>query len=94
MMMRLHARRSPSPQRARSLLRSRAGSAEPRRARQALAREIAIVLIVKCVALSAIWSIWFTHPESRNVDAERMSALLYGLPHHSPHEGSPSNAQP
>jgi len=64
------------------------------RPRYFLAREITLVLAVKCLALSAIWWTWFSHPESRAVDAARMSGLLYdAAPPSEPAERSPSNAQ-
>jgi len=90
-----HAREQWSVLRARAMTRGHAArqwAAE--RPRYFLAREITLVLAVKCLALSAIWWTWFSHPESRAVDAARMSGLLYDAAQPSaPAEGSPSNAQ-
>jgi hypothetical protein len=42
-----------------------------------LAREIALVLAVKFLALFVIWSIWFDHPETNRLDARQVGASLY-----------------
>jgi len=68
--------------------------AGPAHARHHLAREVAIVLVVKCVALSLMWWLWFAQPESKVLDAKRIGALLYGAPAAVPHDGSPSHARP
>jgi len=90
-----HAREQWSVLRARGMERRHAArrwAAE--RPRYFLAREITLVLAVKCLALSAIWWTWFAHPESRAVDAARMNGLLYDAAQPSaPAEGSSSNAQ-
>ena len=42
-----------------------------------LAREIAVVLAVKFLALSIIWNVWFAEPEARRLDGERIGAAIY-----------------
>jgi hypothetical protein len=42
-----------------------------------LAREIALVLAVKFLALFVIWSIWFAHPEGSRLDGRQVGASLY-----------------
>ncbi len=49
-----------------------------------LAREIALVLVVKFLALAIIWSVWFSDPEGRRIDGERIGAAIY----------SPASADP
>lgn len=66
-------------------------SSKPRR-RSDLAREIALVLAVKAFALLLIWSVWFAHPQSRQLDGDRVGEALYaaqpvaqeGTPHAQP----------
>jgi hypothetical protein len=47
----------------------------PRRSR--LAIELTVALVVKLVALAAIWQIWFAHPASKRVDAPRVGTAIY-----------------
>ena len=58
-----------------------------------LAREIAIVLAIKFLALFVIWSVWFAHPEASRLDGEHVAATLYSLPV-VVHQGSESDAKP
>jgi hypothetical protein len=58
-----------------------------------LAREIAIVLAVKFLALFVIWSVWFAHPEARRLDGARVAATLYSSPVVA-HQGRESDAKP
>ena len=37
------------------------------------AREIAVVLVVKLIALYVIWSIWFDGPARKEIGAERVA---------------------
>ena len=89
------ARGRSSLSRALGIERGDVAPSEPaERPRYFLAREIALVLAVKCLALSAIWWTWFAHPESHAVDAARMSGWLYDAAQPStPPEGNASNAQ-
>ena len=52
------------------------GAARSSRGRNVLAREIAIVLAIKCVALLVIWAIWFAHPEAHRVDGASIRTLF------------------
>jgi hypothetical protein len=58
-----------------------------------LAREIAIVLAVKFLALFVIWSIWFAHPEANRLDRQQVGAALYSsstaVPERSEHDAKP-----
>jgi hypothetical protein len=53
-----------------------------RRAR--LAREIAIVLVMKFAALWLIWWVWFSDSAEQEVDGERIGKAIY-----SPAPGAP-----
>jgi hypothetical protein len=67
---------------------------EPRaRRRPRLSREIALVLAVKLLALVVIWSLWFAHPETPRLNAERVADTLYS-PHSTAQERSAPHAQP
>jgi hypothetical protein len=61
--------------------------------RSNLAREIAIVLTIKFLALFVIWSVWFAHPEASRLDGQRVAATLYSSPVVA-HQGSESDAKP
>jgi hypothetical protein len=50
-------------------------SQSPRRRRLAL--EITLVLMIKMAALATIWHVWFSDPEDRRIDAERVGAKIY-----------------
>ena len=58
-----------------------------------LAREIAIVLAIKFLALLIIWSVWFAHPETSRLDGRQVAAALYSSPVATP-QGSESDAKP
>ena len=47
------------------------------RSRPRLALEIAVVLIVKLVAMVFIWNVWFSDPTSRRLAPERVGAGVY-----------------
>jgi hypothetical protein len=42
-----------------------------------LAVELTVALVVKLVALAAIWNIWFAHPASKRLDAPSIGAAVY-----------------
>jgi hypothetical protein len=39
--------------------------------------EITLVLLIKLAALAMIWHVWFSDPEERRIDAERVGARIY-----------------
>ena len=45
--------------------------------RRPLALEITLVLLIKLAALAIIWHVWFSDPEERQIDAERVGARMY-----------------
>ena len=45
--------------------------------RRRLALEITLVLMIKLAALATIWHVWFSDPEDRRIDAERVGARVY-----------------
>ncbi|TMH31519.1 MAG: hypothetical protein E6H66_16015 [Betaproteobacteria bacterium] len=47
----------------------------PRR-RSRLALDVAVVLVMKFVALALIWSVWFSDPVVRRLGAERIGAVV------------------
>ena len=47
------------------------------RRRMTLALEITLVLMIKLAALAMIWHVWFSDPEERRIDAERVGARMY-----------------
>ena len=65
----------------------------PKTRRSNLAREIALVLAIKFLALFVIWSVWFSHPESEQLSGERIRAAVYSSDVVA-HEGSHPNAEP
>ena len=66
-------------------------AAKPRRSH--LAREITIVLAIKFLALYVIWSVWFSHPESEQLNGERIRSAVYSS-HVVTQEGGHPNAEP
>ncbi len=69
------------------------GGSLPATGMRRYAREIVIVLIVKTIALAAIWDIWFSGPGRKGVSADRIAERLYpsnppatpqGAPHARP----------
>jgi hypothetical protein len=46
-----------------------------------LALEITVVLTIKLAALAMIWHVWFSNPEERRIDAERVGARMYSSSH-------------
>ena len=50
---------------------------EKRRRRPRLATELTVALVVKFVALAAIWHLWFAHPASKRIDAPGVGAAVY-----------------
>jgi hypothetical protein len=50
---------------------------EKRRRRPRLALELTVALVVKFVALAAIWHLWFAHPASKRIDAMSIGATVY-----------------
>jgi hypothetical protein len=57
------------------------------------AREIVIVLVVKAIALIAIWHVWFSAPARNDIDAARVSERIYSSDAAAPREGQ-SHARP
>ena len=45
--------------------------------RRRLMLEITLVLMIKLAALAMIWHVWFSDPEERRIDAERVAARMY-----------------
>ena len=66
----------------------------PRRFASRYAREIAVVLVVKFVALYAIWSIWFDGPAIKEIGAERVAERVYSSQPAVPGEGATHAARP
>jgi hypothetical protein len=66
----------------------------PRHAGQRYAREIAVVLVVKSIALIVIWSIWFSGPARKDVGAERVAERVYSSQPAAPGEGATHAARP
>jgi hypothetical protein len=60
----------------------------PRRPGPRYAREMAVVLVVKFIALIVIWSIWFSGPTHKDVDAERVAERVYSSQPAAPGEGA------
>jgi hypothetical protein len=58
------------------------------------AREIAIVLTVKLIALYVIWSIWFDGPTHKDIGAERVAERVYSSPPAVPGDGATHAARP
>jgi hypothetical protein len=66
----------------------------PRRSGPRYGREIAVVLVVKFIALYVIWSIWFSGPARKDVGAERVAERVYSSQPVSPGEGATHAARP
>ena len=58
------------------------------------AREIAVVLVVKFIALYVIWSIWFSGPARKDVGAERVAERVYSSQPAASGEGATHAARP
>ena len=58
------------------------------------AREIAVVLVVKFVALYVIWSVWFDDAARKEVGAERVAERVYSSQPAVPGEGASHAARP
>jgi hypothetical protein len=52
---------------------------KPKR-RSHLAREIALVLAIKFVALWFVWWVWFSGSAEQEVDGEQVGAAIYSSP--------------
>jgi len=69
------------------------GARRPATGLRRFAREIALVLIVKTLALVVIWDVWFSGPGRKGVSADRVAERLYpsnppaspGRPQGAPH---------
>ena len=57
------------------------------------AREIVVVLIVKVIAMVAIWHVWFSDPARKGVTADRVAERIYTSDAPAAREG-PSHARP
>ena len=66
----------------------------PHRPGKRYAREIAVVLVVKFIALFVIWSVWFADPARKDVGAERVAARVYSSQSAAPAEGATHAARP
>jgi hypothetical protein len=66
----------------------------PRHARTRYAREIAVVLVVKFIALFVIWSVWFSGSPRKDVGAERVAERVYSSQPAAPGEGATHAARP
>ena len=53
------------------------GSQRPRGRLSRYAREIVVILVLKTLALAAIWQLWFSPPHRQRVDAQRIAERLY-----------------
>jgi hypothetical protein len=74
------------------------GSDEPLRSvdkakhRARLAREIAVVLVIKFAALWLIWWVWFSDSAEQEVDGERVGSAIYSPTPAAPVTRKDSNA--
>jgi len=57
---------------------------------QTIVREIAVVLVIKLVALYVIWLAFFNHPHERELTHQEIGQFLLG----DSHEGTPPLYQP
>ena len=48
--------------------------------RSALARDITLMLIIKAIALYLIWLAWFSSPQDKNLDADKVGKTLINSP--------------
>ena len=53
------------------------GDRPPRRGLSRYGREIAIILVVKTLALVVIWQLWFATPSRPNVGPQRIAEHIY-----------------
>jgi hypothetical protein len=53
------------------------GDRRPRRGLSRFGREIAVILVVKTIALFAIWQLWFAAPSRPEVDPQRIAERIY-----------------
>ena len=60
------------------------GDRRPRRGLSRYGREIAIILVVKTLALVVIWQLWFAAPSRPQVDPQRIAERIYSS------EGAPA----
>jgi len=60
--------------------------------RSSLGREVALVLAIKFLALFAIWSVWFAHPQAARLNGELVGAAIYSSPAVAK-EGTPADAK-
>jgi hypothetical protein len=58
------------------------------------AREIAVVLVLKFIALFLIWNIWFAAPARKADGAERVAERVYSSPPPATVEGTTHAARP
>ena len=65
-----------------------------RRPSHRYAREIAVVLVVKFIALFVIWSIWFSGAPRKDAGAERVAERVYSSQPAAPGEGATHAARP
>jgi hypothetical protein len=65
-----------------------------RRPGRRYAREIAVVLAVKLIALYVIWSIWFDGPARKDIGAERVAERVYSSQPAVPREGATHATRP
>jgi hypothetical protein len=63
------------------------------RTRPTLARAIVVILAVKFTALGVIWAVWFSEPESKQLDRDRIGSMIYSSHSHGP-QGVDAHAQP
>ena len=69
------------------------GDRRPRRRLSRYAREIAVILVVKALALAGIWQLWFAAPHRPHVDAQRIAERIYS-PGGGPATGRERDARP
>ena len=50
------------------------------RQRPHVMRAIVGVLVVKFLALDIIWNVWFSAPEARRLNRERIATAIYSAP--------------
>ena len=53
------------------------GGRRPRSGLSRYGREIVVILVLKTLALAAIWQLWFSPPHRQSVDAARIAERLY-----------------
>jgi len=60
----------------------------PRHPGHRYALDIAVVLVVKFIALLVIWSLWFAGPARNDIGAERVAARVYSSQPAAPAQGA------